>query len=250
MRIYSLKLIALGALLSPVALAQGPGERRGGDSDALIARIMTFDKNKDGKLTRAEVTDERLGSLFDRADADKDGVVTKAELKALFSQEGSRFRGGEPGRPPGGFGPGGPGGPGRPGFGPGGPDGPGGRRFGGPPRPGQILPGFLQDALNLTDQQKKDIEQLQKEVDSRLGRILTAEQKKQLSQFRGRGLGGPGGPGGPGGFGPPSDGPDGFGQPPPPPGEAGGPGRPGGPGGFGPGGPRGPDGPPPGPGGN
>src|SRR5262245_51841320 len=41
--------------------------------------------------------------------------------------------------------------------GPGG--GPGG--FGGPPQPGQILPAFLRDTLTLTDDQKKDLDELQ-----------------------------------------------------------------------------------------
>ena len=83
--------------------------------------MMAFDKNGDGKLTKSEVTDERLHRLFDRADADKDGSVTKAELTALEAKESGSFRGG-----PGGFGP------------PGGPGGP----MMAPPRPGEILPRF------------------------------------------------------------------------------------------------------------
>jgi outer membrane protein assembly factor BamB len=57
--------------------------------------------------------------------------------------------------------------------------GPGGFR---PPSPTQILPSFLQGMLNLTDEQKKQMEELQKEVDDKLGTILTDEQKKQLRQ--------------------------------------------------------------------
>ncbi|HMF17370.1 MAG TPA: CotH kinase family protein, partial [Gemmataceae bacterium] len=87
---------------------------------------------------------------------------------------------------PGGF-PGGPGGfPGAP---------------GGPPQPGQIIPGFLQEPLKLTPKQKTLIEELQKEVDAKLEKILTAEQKKMLKGM-GMGPGGPGSPfGPPGGFG-------------------------------------------------
>jgi len=209
----------------------------------LVTKMMAFDKNKDGKLTKDEVTDVRLHRLFDRADANKDGVVTKEELMALaaaleaeYGQEGGRGgpgpggfggpggpggggpggpggRGGRGGRGLGGQGPGGagPGGPGAGGQsepaqggqrGPGGFAGPGG--LGGPPRPGQILPPFLMERLNLTADQKKQLEQLQKEIDSKLGKILTEEQKKQLEDMRR-------GPGGPGGFGP--------GGPPPAPGE-------------------------------
>ncbi|MGO9110538.1 MAG: EF-hand domain-containing protein [Thermoguttaceae bacterium] len=83
--------------------------------DAIVARMMAFDKNHDGKLTRDEITDPRLERLFDRADANHDGVVTKEELTALAQKmvaESSSGRGGRrgPGGPGGGFGPG----PGRP----------------------------------------------------------------------------------------------------------------------------------------
>jgi EF hand len=169
--------------------------------DAFVTRLMAFDKNKDGKLTRDEITDERLLRTFDRADVNKDGMVTKDELTALATKllaedesNGSSRRG---------FGfPGGPGGPGGPGFG-----GPG---FGGPPRPGQILPNFLQDELHLTAEQRDQIAALQKEVDEKLDKVLTDAQKQQLKEMRQRfgppgrrGRRGPGGgPGGPGG---PSD---------------------------------------------
>jgi Spy/CpxP family protein refolding chaperone len=76
------------------------------------------------------------------------------------------------------------------GFGPGGPGGrPGG--FGGIPQPGQIMPAFLQETLKLTAEQKKQVEELQKEVDTKLEKILTDEQKKQLKEMRDRGPGGP-----------------------------------------------------------
>jgi cell division protein ZapA (FtsZ GTPase activity inhibitor) len=91
-----------------------------------------------------------------------------------------RFEGGFPGGP-------GPGGPG--GF-------PGGPRGGGGPgavgQPGQIMPPFVQDQLKLTADQKKKLEELQKEIDGKLDKILTDDQKKQLKDMRpGRGPGGP-----------------------------------------------------------
>src|SRR5205085_613218 len=62
--------------------------------------------------------------------------------------------------------------------------GPGGRGgfggFGPPPQPGKVLPSGVQDSLKLTAEQKKKLEDLQKEVDERLGKILTEEQKKLL----------------------------------------------------------------------
>jgi Spy/CpxP family protein refolding chaperone len=74
---------------------------------------------------------------------------------------------------PGGFGPGGGGGFG-PGFGPGG----GGQ-------PGTILSTRTQDQLKLTDEQKKKLEELQKDLDSKLEKLLTEEQMKQLKDMRG-----------------------------------------------------------------
>jgi outer membrane protein assembly factor BamB len=95
----------------------------------------------------------------------------------------------------------------QPGFGFGG-GGPGGTGFGGPPQPGQVLNPFLQGVLNLTDEQKKELQEFQKEVDGKIEKILTDEQKKQVKDMKeafGRGgpPGGFGGPGrgGPGGFG-------------------------------------------------
>lgn len=184
-----------------LAMAQRPGGPREGPSesaDDFVARMMEADADKDGKLTKAEVADGRLQRLFARADADKDEVVTKEELTALFAREappagGPRGGGGPGGRGPGGFGP------------------PGGGGRGGPPQPGQILPGPLQDQLELTEAQKAQLTELQKDVDARLEKILTAEQKARLREMRGSG---------PGGFGPPGGGPGrpGGGGPPPPPG--------------------------------
>jgi EF hand len=226
-------------------MTQASGQSPSGKSDtgkskdysnsSIVTGMMAFDKSKSGKLTKEMVTDARLRRLFDRADANKDGVVTKEELMALAAQldaeypqgEGRGGFGGPGGRGPGGPGPGGGGrggrgpggrGPGGPGAGgpggrapannPAGP-GPGGRggldgprggpggpgEFGGPPRPGRILPPFLQDNLNLTAEQRKQLDELQKDVDTKLGKILTAEQKKQLEEMRpGFGPGAPGGP--------------------------------------------------------
>lgn len=117
----------------------------------------------------------------------------------------------------------------------GGPGGrPGGGRPGGQmrlPAPGEILPMPLRDMLQLTDAQRKAIDQLQQETDAQLEKLLTDAQRKQLKQMKDMMNGGPGGfPGGPpGGF------PGGPGEPPggrsgPPGGGPGGPGMP--PGGF------------------
>ncbi len=199
-----------GAVLPSASFAQGPPDRPGRPEDgppaapkgkpnpaavdAFVARLMSFDKNKDGKLTRDEITDERMLRTFDRADANKDGVVTKDELTALATKLLAEDQSNGGGRRGFGF-------PGGPGFG-----GPG---FGGPPRPGQILPSFLQDELHLTPEQRDQIAALQKEVDEKLDKVLTDAQKQHLNEMRQRvgppgrrgrrgPGGGPGGPGGPG----------------------------------------------------
>jgi hypothetical protein len=183
--------------------------------------MMVFDKDKDGKLTKVEITDARLHRVFDRSDANKDGIVTKEELASLAAKEESEVSRGGPG-----FFGGGPPGGGPPGFGPG-----GGPPGGGPPggfmmgmgRPGDILPRMVQDRLKLTPEQKTALGDLQKEVDAKLDKILSSEQRTQLKELRERGPGGfgpPGGRGRPGGRGfggppPPPPGGGGFGGPPP-----------------------------------
>ncbi|MCA1685673.1 MAG: EF-hand domain-containing protein [Planctomycetia bacterium] len=165
-------IVLTGALL--IVVSPATAQRPPADDD-LVVRMMEFDKDKDGQLARTEVTDERLLRLFDRADADKDGTVTRPELTALAAREAvTSNRGGPRG--------GGPGGPGM-----------------GPPRPGEILPPMLQDRLGLTPEQKTRVEDLQKEIDVKLGKILTEAQKTQLKEARQRGPGGPGrlGGGGP-----------------------------------------------------
>jgi hypothetical protein len=113
----------------------------------------------------------KLVKQFDR---DGDGRLNAEERKAAreFIKKERAARG------PGGFGPG---------------------VFGPPPQPGQILPAFLRDGLELTAEQRKQVDALQKEVDEALARLLTEGQKKQLREM-GRGPG-PGGFGPPGGFG-------------------------------------------------
>jgi hypothetical protein len=183
--------------------------------------MLALDANSDKKLSKDEVTDERLQSLFERADTNKDGSLTKAELTAIYKKESanlSQRRGG-----PGG-GPGGPGGRGPRGNAQGHPGGP-------PGRPGEVLPEPVRERLQLTEGQKKKLDALQADVDRRLESILEEEQMATLVQMQsegppgGPGFGPPGG-GGPGGFGPPPGGPGGpggFGQRPGRPGENGNP---------------------------
>ncbi len=212
MRLRS-KLLFTAGLLAFTGAAQAqrpapPAEKPKPTAEAeLVVKMMALDKNKDGELTKDEITDERLLKLFERADKNKDGKVTKEELIALIAAEGA---GGD--RPGGQGGPGGgrPGGEGGPGGGPGGPGGPGGGRPGGPggmgrftpPKPGQIMPDMLAEQLKLTDEQKKKFAELQKDIDAKIEKLLTDDQKKMLKEMKERGpMGGPGAPDRPGGEG-------------------------------------------------
>ncbi len=176
----------------PSPRSQGGSWGRGPVSaEGMADRMMAFDKQKDGKLTKDELTDARLHRLFDRADGNNDGVVSKDELTALFTKElaaepegrfGSRGRFGGPGER--GFR-----GPGR---------GSGGRgRLGPPGGPGQtgmVMSAALQNLLELSDDQRQQLAELQKEVDARLDKILTDAQKRQLRDLRSRGPRGHRGP--------------------------------------------------------
>ncbi len=109
---------------------------------------------------------------------------------------------------------------------PGGPPGPGGQDGGGPGGPPppdhrggpgggfHLLPRFVAEKLNLTDEQQRKIAKLERETKAKLDKILTPEQRKTLDEARpprpgedgpnggrGRPRGGPGGSG-PGGGGP------------------------------------------------
>jgi len=187
--------LVIGGLTASALLAapQEPADRPepAANLSDLVTQMMKFDKDGDGMLSRTEITDARLVRLFNRADADKDGTVTKGELEALDAKD--------PSNPRNSFG--GPGGPG--GFG-----GP----MGGPPKPGEVLPSMIRSRLKLTADQQLQLDELQRDVDARMAKILTDSQKTMLKQMSTRGPGGPppgggrpgrGGPGGPGEEGPP-----------------------------------------------
>jgi hypothetical protein len=77
---------------------------------------------------------------------------------------------------------------------PGGP----GPRPGDPQQPGEIFSLAQQDTLKLSAGQKKRLEEIQKELESKLETLLTEDQKQQLQSMKRRSAGG-----GPGGGGPP-----------------------------------------------
>jgi Spy/CpxP family protein refolding chaperone len=181
-------VVAAAALFSGLAGAQPADHSTASDpGSSLVTRMMVFDKNHDGKLTKEEVTDERLHRLFDRADANSDGVVTREELVVLAEKfEAEAPQGG---------GPDGPGGPGGPGGGPRGGPGQDGRQGpGGGDNGFHLVPRFIERQLNLSEDQQQQIAQLEKETKAKLERILKPDQLKMLEQSRpGMRQGGPGG---------------------------------------------------------
>ena len=158
---------------------KGQGGRGGNgnpamNSDSAVQRIMAMDANGDGILTPDEVTDPRLQNLLQRADTNSDGQVTKAELQAMAAAEATNAANGRGG-----------------------------------PRPGEVMPSFVMDQLQLTDAQRRQIAALQQQVDAQLAQILTPEQKQMLLQGPSGGGGGGSRGGGQGGFGGPGGGPGG-----------------------------------------
>ena len=81
-----LAAISLGAIASHATAQPADGQPKDGANSSLVTRMMAFDANKDGKLTKDEITDQRLIRLFDQADVNQDGVVTKEELTALAAK--------------------------------------------------------------------------------------------------------------------------------------------------------------------
>ena len=188
----------------------------------IVVNMMAFDKKKDGKLTSDEITDERLLRLFDQADVEQGRRRHQGRTDGAGGQVGRRRRSRRPARPapaasaalavpaataapviaalavpaataapviaalavpaatavPTALAV---------------PAAPAARR----PVPARSCRSSLQTALKLTDDQKKQLDELQKDVDAKLDKILTDDQKTAAQGNAPRR--GPGGPGGPGG---------------------------------------------------
>src|SRR5262245_3393233 len=89
--------LAAGLARAGVARAQPPREQNEPSPEAvrpapisvedIVERIMAFDKNKDGKVTRDELP-ERLHHLIARGDTNKDGALDRDEIRKLASTPG------------------------------------------------------------------------------------------------------------------------------------------------------------------
>jgi hypothetical protein len=81
-------------LLAAAAVAQPPDPNQGPAPDLvrpapvsvddIVERIMAFDKNKDGKVSKDELP-ERMQFLIELGDADKDGALDRDEIRKLVS---------------------------------------------------------------------------------------------------------------------------------------------------------------------
>jgi Ca2+-binding EF-hand superfamily protein len=80
---------------------RGRGGPNGANPEEMVTRLMQFDKNADGKLSKDELP-ERMQNLLERGDTDKDGFLSKAEIRKLAeTSSGQAPRGGGPGPGPG-----------------------------------------------------------------------------------------------------------------------------------------------------
>jgi Spy/CpxP family protein refolding chaperone len=65
------------------------------------------------------------------------------------------------------------------------PEGKGPGKKGPPPfEPGKVLPPFIREGLDLTEEQQRQLQDLEREVKRRLLQILTPEQKAKLEELR------------------------------------------------------------------
>jgi Ca2+-binding EF-hand superfamily protein len=102
--------------LRPSFAGRGPeagGQGRGGPSgtegrrpsspEAMVERIMSMDKDGDGKVTKTEAPDQ-MQRMFERGDSDGDGAISKAEAEEIAQRmaemRGSGGRGRGQGRGP------------------------------------------------------------------------------------------------------------------------------------------------------
>jgi Arylsulfotransferase (ASST) len=151
----------------------GPGAGPAARPGQIIAsseanRLKLTDAQKKDLAALQKVVDERFDKVLNAAQ--------KKQLKSVFAPSGPPPRSPSPGGA-------------------------------GSPQAGKILSAAQQDSLKLSSEQKKQLEEIQKEVDAKLAKLLTEDQRKQLRAMQGPAAGAAAGPGGPGRGGPPGGAP-------------------------------------------
>jgi hypothetical protein len=146
------------------------GERRGVGTADVADRLLSFDKDRDGKVVKEELP-ERMHDLIAKGDTNRDGTLDADEIRRLSAnpRRGDGFRG----------------------F---------GRRGGPPPGPGGPLPRIVDETLEelrLSDGQKEKVgpyvktfredvrkgtEQPREELLARMGKLLNADELRQFKE--------------------------------------------------------------------
>jgi Ca2+-binding EF-hand superfamily protein len=88
-----------GPGFGPGGFGGGPGGFGGGPGVNFVERIMTNDKDGDGKVTKEELP-EPMQRIMQRVDTNQDGAIDKAEAEAAaatMGRRGSFGRGANPG---------------------------------------------------------------------------------------------------------------------------------------------------------
>jgi Ca2+-binding EF-hand superfamily protein len=73
------------AMPMPGQMGPGPGQA---NTEETVTRMMQYDKDSDGKLSKEELP-ERMQNMVERGDTNKDGFLTRDELRALSATQGS-----------------------------------------------------------------------------------------------------------------------------------------------------------------
>ena len=84
----SIAIALFGNAMSPQATVCVAQEKQSGPRRTpaqMLERIMSNDKNSDGKITRDEAT-EQLKRFFDRLDTNGDDAIDRDELKSMGDQ--------------------------------------------------------------------------------------------------------------------------------------------------------------------
>jgi hypothetical protein len=136
--------------------------------DQIVDRLMAFDKNKDGKITKDELP-ERMQGLIAKGDTNKDGALDKDEIRKMASTLGQdTFAGAFGGRRGAGAG-----------FG-----GPKGRFGGGGPRGGPGAPQAALADLNLSGKTKEKAEAVLKTHQESVRKLLEMTRSDLLVKMK------------------------------------------------------------------